>query len=228
MNTMTENKQTTENYLFEINQDSRPATRSDKRTMKTRRKLLDAALHSFCDYGVDATTIEDITQKADLGKGTFYRHFSDKAEITAVLVTEAIDKLIDKIQSMTDPRSIEDILDHIINVHYRFFLNHNEEFILLFQGRLFLKLDRLISNQLEEPFNRYLELLETILSPHVPEKVDIVRIRRFACAVAGFVFGFFSFAMIGMDADEIETSIKPLRQSFVKSLYSFLINQGTV
>jgi hypothetical protein len=37
------------------------------------------------------------------------------------------------------------------------------------------------------------------------------------------VFGFFSFAMIGMEAAEIETSIKPLRQSFVKSLSSFLV-----
>ena len=39
---------------------------------------------------------------------------------------------------------------------------------------------------------------------------------------AGFVFGFFSFAMIGMTSKEIEKSIKPLRQVFVKSLMTFL------
>jgi len=53
-------------------------------------------------------------------------------------------------------------------------------------------------------------------------KVDLVRVRRLACAVAGFVFGFFSFAMIGMEPEDIATSIKPLRQSFVKSLSLFL------
>ena len=38
---------------------------------------------------------------------------------------------------------------------------------------------------------------------------------------AGFVFGFFSFAMIGMTSREIEISIKPLRRVFVKSLVTF-------
>jgi len=38
---------------------------------------------------------------------------------------------------------------------------------------------------------------------------------------AGFVFGFFSFAMIGITSEEIEISIKPLRRIFVKSLVTF-------
>ena len=38
---------------------------------------------------------------------------------------------------------------------------------------------------------------------------------------AGFVFGFFSFAMIGITSKEIEISIKPLRRIFVKSLVTF-------
>jgi len=38
---------------------------------------------------------------------------------------------------------------------------------------------------------------------------------------AGFVFGFFSFAMIGMTSKEIKINIKPLRRIFVKSLVMF-------
>lgn len=49
-----------------------------------------------------------------------------------------------------------------------------------------------------------------------------MKLRRLACAVAGFVFGFFSFAVIGMASDEIEASIKPLRRVFVRSLCTFL------
>jgi hypothetical protein len=36
------------------------------------------------------------------------------------------------------------------------------------------------------------------------------------------VFGFFSFATIGMTDDEIESSIRPLRRTFVRSLCTFL------
>lgn len=203
--------------------EEKPINRTEKRVEKTRRKLLKAALEVFSEYGVDAATIDDITQRADLGKGTFYRHFSDKSEITACLVEQAIDKLIAELRKIEAGAVIDVALEHIITVHYRFFLEHADEFILLFQGRLFLKLDRQITEQMEGPFSRYLGEIEKLLSPYVSEKVDIVRIRRFACAIAGFVFGFFSFAMIGMQAEEIEAGIKPLRQSFVKALSSFLV-----
>ncbi|MCI0498158.1 MAG: TetR/AcrR family transcriptional regulator [Planctomycetales bacterium] len=182
-----------------------------------------AALQVFSEYGVDAATIEDITQRADLGKGTFYRHFKDKAEIMACLVEEAINKLTHNLRNKNNIINLEEMLEHVINVHYKFFQENADEFILLFQGRLFLKLDRQITEQMEGPFSRYLEEIENLLLPYMSEKRDILRIRRLACAVAGFVFGFFSFAMIGMESEEIETSIKPLRQSFVKSLSSFLV-----
>lgn len=203
---------------------SAPLSRSQKRSARTRKKLLDAALSVFSEYGIDASTIDDITERADLGKGTFYSYFSDKLDITANLIESSIDHLITRLRSFeSPPDSIESVLEHMLNVHYRFFLENNEGFVLLFQGRLLLKLEREMPEELGAPFNRYLEEIENLLSPYIEEKVDINRIRRLACAVAGFVFGFFSFAMIGMDPEEIETSIKPLRQSFVQSLSMFLI-----
>ena len=203
-------------------------SRTEKRVASTQKKLLGAALEVFSEYGVDAATIDDITQRADLGKGTFYRYFSNKSEIMACLVDQAIERLIEKLQKLEPATTIEEALEYIINVHYRFFLEDQEAFILLFQGRLFLKLDRQITEQMEEPFNRYFEAIEKLLSPYVSEKMDLLRIRRFACAIAGFVFGFFSFAMIDMESEEIETGIKPLRQSFVKSLSAFLVQQNKI
>ncbi len=180
-----------------------PVNRADKRVAKTNKKLMTAALQVFSEYGVDAATIEDITQRADLGKGTFYRHFKDKAEIMACLVEEAINKLTHNLRNKNNIINLEEMLEHVINVHYKFFQENADEFILLFQGRLFLKLDRQITEQMEGPFSRYLEEIENLLLPYMSEKRDILRIRRLACAVAGFVFGFFSFAMIGMESEEI-------------------------
>jgi len=201
----------------------KPINRTEKRVARTKNKLLAAALEVFSEYGVDATTIDDITQRADVGKGTFYRYFGDKAEIMSCLVERAIEKLIEKLRSVGLAMNLEEALDDVIHIHYHFFLEHREDFILLFQGRLFLKLDRQITEQVEGPFNRYFGAIESLLSPYASEKMDPLRIRRFSCAVAGFVFGFFSFAMIGMDSTEWETSIKSLRQSFVKSMSAFLV-----
>ena len=197
--------------------------RSQKRAKRTRKKLKKAALGVFSEKGIDATTVEEITEKADVGKGTLYQHFEDKEEIAVVLAEEAIEHLIERIRSYESaPETLEDMLEHLLNAHYEFFVDSSEEFLLLFQGKLLLKLQSDTLDDLEEPYLRYLAEIEEQVSTYLSPRIDPLKIRRLACAVAGFVFGFFSFAMIGMTEDEIEGSIKPLRRVFVRSLCAFL------
>lgn len=194
-----------------------------KRVKSTRKKLKEAALNIFTEKSVDAATVEEITEKAGLGKGTLYRHFSDKEEIVITLVEEAIEHLIERIRSYDcEPENLEDMLEHLLNAHYEFSVDSKEEFMLLFQGKLLLKLEFEALEELEEPYLRYLEEIENKVSIYLSPRMDPIKIRRLACAVAGFVFGFFSFAMIGMTPGEIETSVKPLRRVFVRSLCAFL------
>jgi len=194
-----------------------------KRAKRTRKRLKKAALDVFSEKAIDAATVEEITEKADVGKGTLYQHFEDKEEIVITLVEEAVDHLIEHIRSCDHtPETLEEMLEHLLNSHYGFSVDCKEEFILLFQGKLLLRLQSETLDELEEPYLRYLQEIENQVSPYLSPRIDPIKIRRLACAVAGFVFGFFSFAMIGMNSDEIERSIKPLRQVFVKSLCIFL------
>jgi AcrR family transcriptional regulator len=198
-------------------------TRAQKRAKKTRKKLKKAALDVFSEKAIDATTVEDITEKADLGKGTLYQHFEDKDEIVVTLVEEAIEHLVDCIRSYdSQPKTLEGMLEHLLNAHYAFSANSKDEFLLLFQGKLLIKLQNYTSDELEEPYLRYLGEIEKQLSPFISTGVASQKVRRLACAVAGFVFGFFSFAMIGMSDEEIQKSLKPLRQVFVRSLCTFV------
>lgn len=93
---------------------------------------------------------------------------------------------------------------------------------MLFQGRALLKLESETMDELEEPYLRYLEEIEEQVSRYLSPRIDPLKVRRLACTVAGFVFGFFSFAMIGLTSEQIEASIKPLRRTFVRSLCTFL------
>ena len=197
--------------------------RSQKRASRTRKRLKEAALDVFSEKSVDAATVEEITEKADVGKGTLYQHFDDKEEIVVTLVEEAVEHLIEFIRAYSaELETLEDMLEHLLNAHYEFSVEAKEEFMLLFQGKLLLKLESETLDELEEPYLRYLEEIENMVSGYLSPRIDPIKIRRMACAVAGFVFGFFSFAMIGMTDDEIQTSIKPLRRVFVKSLVTFL------
>lgn len=53
----------------------------DRRVRRTRRALQDSLTSLILEKGYDAVTVEDITDRADLGRTTFYLHYKDKEEL---------------------------------------------------------------------------------------------------------------------------------------------------
>lgn len=58
-----------------------PVAHYDRRTQRTRRLLQKALMELILEKGYDSVTVEDITERADLGRTTFYLHFKDKEEL---------------------------------------------------------------------------------------------------------------------------------------------------
>src|ERR1700730_1130803 len=52
--------------------------RRQRRSSQTRERLFRAALDLFAQRGFADTTVEDITNAADVGKGTFFNYFPSK------------------------------------------------------------------------------------------------------------------------------------------------------
>jgi AcrR family transcriptional regulator len=55
--------------------------RRQRRSAETRDRLFSAALDLFASKGFLETTVEDITEAADVGKGTFFNYFPSKDHI---------------------------------------------------------------------------------------------------------------------------------------------------
>ncbi len=53
----------------------------DRRIQRTRALLRDALMHLIIHKGYDEITIQDITDKANVARTTFYLHFADKDEL---------------------------------------------------------------------------------------------------------------------------------------------------
>jgi AcrR family transcriptional regulator len=58
-----------------------PANRRERQSVERRERLFRAALDLFARKGFAETTVEDITNAADLGKGTFFNYFPSKEHI---------------------------------------------------------------------------------------------------------------------------------------------------
>jgi len=77
--------------------------RAGRRRLRTRAALLAAGREVFASQGVDATTIQDITEAADVAKGSFYNHFDSKRSILEAVAEETLADLGHALDLLTDP-----------------------------------------------------------------------------------------------------------------------------
>ncbi len=64
---------------------SHPPGRRQRRAAETREKLFRTALRLFAERGFLDTSVEDITEAADVGKGTFFNYFPSKGHVFQAL-----------------------------------------------------------------------------------------------------------------------------------------------
>ena len=77
------------------------ARRLDRRVLRTRKLLREAMMALIMEDGYDAISIQDITDKANLGRATFYLHFKDKDELLAEVMQEFLTEFVGQVPQFT-------------------------------------------------------------------------------------------------------------------------------
>jgi len=72
---------------------SRRTPRRERRKAETYEKLMRAALRLFAAHGLEGTTVEQITEAADVGKGTFFNYFPTKEHILMAFGDARVQKI---------------------------------------------------------------------------------------------------------------------------------------
>ena len=62
--------------------------RTDRRIQRTRQALRNALLQLVKEKGYDSILVEEITQRANLGRATFYLHYKDKEDLLVDVFSE--------------------------------------------------------------------------------------------------------------------------------------------
>ncbi|MFG2130608.1 TetR/AcrR family transcriptional regulator [Streptomyces sp. NPDC048751] len=60
-----------------------PTGRRERNKLKVKNRIYDAALELFTLQGYDQTTVDEITEAADVARGTFFNHFQRKEDLIA-------------------------------------------------------------------------------------------------------------------------------------------------
>ena len=140
-----------------------------------RRALLDAAYELFLERGTAKTSVEDITSRAKVAKGTFYLYFQDKGAVMQALLgrvsyqllSEACMAVEQQTELQTFPDKMVAVIDHIIEALRR------DTLVLKFLERNFVwpGLDQIEASGEAEPLMR--KLFHTILaSPEMAGRTE--------------------------------------------------------
>jgi AcrR family transcriptional regulator len=88
--------------------------RRQRRAAETRVRLFRCALQLFSERGFPNVTVEDITEAADVGKGTFFNYFVSKDHVLGVMAEIQLGKVAEALALAADGRqTIHSVLHHL-------------------------------------------------------------------------------------------------------------------
>ncbi len=90
--------------------DAPKVSRLDRRKARTRQALIDAAVRLIAEGRGDRASIQEITDEADIGFGSFYNHFDGKEQLFQTASEQVLERwgqMIDRASAgITDPAEL--------------------------------------------------------------------------------------------------------------------------
>ncbi len=144
--------------------------KSERGKEETRRALVDALFKVFARKGLFATTIDDVTQWANVGKGTFYQHFQSREEAIAAVMRRSLDLLRTRLEHEFLAVGPEGWVQRMVEVHVRYFAEDPQALGILHQARGWLRLGAEQTEPIRLEFERYFAAVAAIGAESLSER----------------------------------------------------------
>lgn len=79
--------------------DTKVSRRARKKE-ETKQRIVEAAIQLFGDQGIESTTVGQITEAADVGKGTFYNYFETKEAVVSLYIQEVVSRKTEEVRPL--------------------------------------------------------------------------------------------------------------------------------
>ena len=111
--------------------------RKERERLFKKQEILDATIKIFAKKGFKATTLDEIAEKSEFGKGTIYNYFSSKEEIYKEIICSILTKNRKSVQEVDE--TTDNLYDFILETTKRqisFCLNNKDAFLLLMFAKM--------------------------------------------------------------------------------------------
>jgi len=119
----------------------KPDLKNDRRTQKTKKYLAAALVELIMEKGYDAITIQEIIDRANVGRSTFYSHYESKEQLLLGNINFQ--------QALIDT-PVDDPLNFPFGVNLSYLFHHTKEHLALAKALARTKSIELVSNHFAE------------------------------------------------------------------------------
>lgn len=89
-------------------------SRRERKKEETRRRIFEVAIALFREKGFEATTVDEITEKADVARGTFFNYFPKKESVLTFLSADRLAAAKENADALlADPSPVREKLIHL-------------------------------------------------------------------------------------------------------------------
>jgi AcrR family transcriptional regulator len=143
---------------------------------RREQEILQAALSLFEGPHWEQVTVEQISKKAEIGKGTVYKHFASKEEIYAYITLAFTERLFESLEKVIHHEEVLENLKQVIRVAFDVFLGNPAQARVSFYCKREDYRNRL-NNELREKFEasdlRVQTFMGTLLQPGIDKGLFI-------------------------------------------------------
>ena len=131
------------------------ANKVDRRVRRTRRRLGEALVALIAERGYDTLTIEEITERADVGRTTFYSHYQDKDDLLLEVTGEVAEQI--ELQFLHLLASHDVCIGDVVALMFRLAGENVEMYRLIMNGQCGPRVFRQFQEKLTSLFQSILE-----------------------------------------------------------------------
>lgn len=101
----------------------------DRRIIKTKKSIKDALFTVSAVKGMEAVTVQDIINEANINRATFYYHYKDKMDLLQVIMEETLEGLA---QELVIPAHVDSFAD-VVYPPVRLVFEHVKKYVEVYQ-----------------------------------------------------------------------------------------------
>jgi len=191
-------------------------SRKERERLFRRGEIINAALSLFAEKGFKSTTLDEIAEAAEFGKGTIYNYFDNKEDIYNSIMEKITGYYLTTLKEADeDSKSLFDFFQKFIRAHLLYCVDNREAFLLLVNVRMHDKVHtrihqgNLYVNNYSSKMKNYQNEIRNIYERRITEsikngEIENIDTRKLIIIARGVVFNYILELLNKTDFDKTD------------------------